>query len=300
MIVQSHDPSKLREVVVVARNQCLDRSVTRREVVETRRVNEFAARTAHTRGLGVVGHEFERENLVWAHIGNCLRAEFGRHEFAQFRTPFEAGHRHEVTLLVELHAFASNFGLQVNRQIGDAQQGTREIEKNNARAVRTWNRDAPRERKVAVKPGREKQAAIRFDGKLVVTVSRHIGQRLHPQVRRVGVRANDPVTTLGRHRLADVKGNDAAFAAHDVRLASRREFPNVHFVEAGVVGGAKSSLCFAHRVVGRRRSVNKCKQIGYEIFHAGSIARKESARQTPRLDSSCARLGNLRALPSPL
>ena len=82
--------------------------------------------------------------------------------------------------------------------------GREKSTQQRARAVLLAQRDLAREREIAVEPGVGEHAAIGLDGQLAVAVGVDVGERLEPQVRRIGVGADDAKAALHRRDGAHV------------------------------------------------------------------------------------------------
>ena len=129
-------------------------------------------------------------------------------------------------------------------------------------------RHLAREREVAVEPGVREHAAVRLDRELAIAVGVDVGERLHPQVRRVGVRADDAEAALHRGDGAHLQRHQAAAAAHAVALLARRELPGVDVVRLAVAGRLEPAHAFGDRVIRRRRAIDEAEQIRDRVLHA--------------------------------
>ena len=95
--------------------------VARRQVVESRCVNELTTHSGSTRGLHVVGHQVPCQEV--AGRGCESRAtEFLAEQLGQARFVSEPDQRGHMPLLVQLESLLGNFRVEMNRQIGDAKQ----------------------------------------------------------------------------------------------------------------------------------------------------------------------------------
>lgn len=124
--------------------------------------------------------------------------------------------RLHVLLPVELETVGVGRPVQVHGQLRYAQQRPVDVHQP-VRAVA--QRDPARETEVPVEPGVEERAAVDLHGDLPPAVRPGVGQRLDPQVRRVGVRTDDPERGVRRGALRHVPGHDRT-AAQDILPAA--------------------------------------------------------------------------------
>ena len=133
--------------------------------------------------------------------------------------------------------------------------------------------DPARQAEVAVEPGVEQHAAVDLDAELAAARPAGVGPRLDPQVRAVGVGADEP--EHGSTRSAATPRHQRAAPAEVVRTRARQRLRLGCSREAG---GAETVGDGGHDVVRRRRGVDERAQVagGAEVRH-----RPQSVGRTP-------------------
>lgn len=188
----------------------------------------------------------------------------------------EPPHGLEVALLVELEAVGADGAVQVDGELGDAQQRPVDVDEAGGAVPQD---DASGESQVAVEPGVHQRAAVDLDGDLPPAVRAAVGERLDPQVGGVGVGAEDAEGGVGGGALGDVPGDQRATAQHVTAAGAgggRRRGLRVPGVRLGdlpesgllqPLGGAR------HRVVRRRARRHEGHQVvGVAAVEAGGCA----------------------------
>lgn len=171
------------------------------------------------RGLDGVGHQVPAGDLARGQARLLLQEG---DEIAVADVVAEAPDGLEVTLLVELEALGGDRPVEVDGELGDAQEGSVDVDEA-AGAVAQGEPAGDAE--VAVEPGVEQRAAVDLHGDLAPAVRAAVGAGLDPQVGGVGVGADDAEGGVGGGALRHVPGDDRAAAQHV--LAAQRSVPRV-------------------------------------------------------------------------
>ncbi len=244
--------------------------MTRGEIVEPRGLDELAAQPGDGRGLRVVEHQIEREQIGRRRLRELARAQLLGDELRESRRALEPRDRHQLRLRVELQALALDLAIQMDREARDAQQRAREIDEQRARASLLAQRHLPREREIPVEPGVGQHAPVRLDRELAVAVGVDVGERLEAQVRRIGVGADDAEAALHRRDGAHVQGHETAAAAHAVAPLAGRELPGVDLVRLAVAGRLEPADALGDRVIRGGRAIDEAEQIRDRVLHRQS------------------------------
>jgi hypothetical protein len=217
----------------------VDARPTRCEVVESRCGNELLVASDERARFDGVQHEVPEEDLVRVDI------DLARQELAE-RSRLglaDAPHRHEVLLRVQLETLAVDLPIEMDRELRDASDRPVDVHELDATAAQ---RHAARKTEVAVEPRVEQRASVDLDCEQLHAGAFDVGLRLHPQVRAVGVRADD----AKRRRCGCVLRNrprDQAPVAHEVVAHAVSRGPFGGFVDLG------ESRSFEERSGGRAR-----------------------------------------------
>lgn len=193
--------------------------VHRQQVVHARSGDELLV-TAQVGGrLHGVGHQVPAGDLARREPRLLLQEG---DQVAVADVVAEAPDRLEVPLLVQLEAVRRHGTVQVDGELGHPQQ--RPVHVHQPRRTVPQSQP-PGETEIAVQPGVEQRPAVDLDGDLAKAVAAGVGARLDPQVRGVGVRADDTEGRVGVRPFGDEPGHDRATAQHV--LAATRPVPGV-------------------------------------------------------------------------
>ena len=197
-----------------------------------------SARAEDRRRLDVVGHQVEGQHPIGGDVGEALRAQLGREQIAQLGRVLEADHGRQVLLRVELQTLVLDLAAEVDGEVRDPQQRTREVDQHALQTGSDLQADPARQREVAIQPGVQQHAAVGLDPDLSVAVGAQIRPRLDAQIRRIGVGAEDAEAALGRRRRAHLEGHQAAVAPHDEAAIARAVVPDLRLEKTRVAAAS--------------------------------------------------------------
>ena len=163
----------------------------------------------------------------------------------------------------------------MDRQVRYSKQRPREVEQDRPRGGCIPQRHPARDGQVAIEPGVKQEAAVGLDGELTVAVRRDVGPRLHSQVRRVGVRADDPEAPADGGLGPDLEGDQAPATADREAAISGGEVPDLVLCARPEAASFEPARRLGDGVVGRGRGVDEREQVANEVRHSreGSDAR---------------------------
>ena len=167
----------------------------------------------------------------------------------------EAPDRRQVLLHVEGQRRLGRLA-EVDGQLGDAQERLIGEEQPRLGTVRPAHRDASRQAEVAVQPGRQQRAAVGLDAQQLPAGAGLVGVRLDPQVRAVGVSADDPERPHRTTRPV-LGGPRHQRAAPDQVVAARLRGERLGLVDLDVAVGLEQAACGEHGVERRGRRVDE-------------------------------------------
>ena len=153
----------------------------------------------------------------------------------------------EVLLLVQDDALVVHVAIEVDGELRDAQHRTREADEATldvrsaalGRGPLGRDEDAACEREIAIEPRVEERAAVDLDAELGVALLLVLGRGLEPEVRAVGVRADD---AEARDALAvgDDEREDARAAVREGVAARGEARPVVRLGDGAEAGGLEA------------------------------------------------------------
>jgi hypothetical protein len=126
----------------------------------------------------------------------------------------------------------------------------------------------------------EQDAPIGFDRELSIAVRDHVGARLEPEVRRIGVGADDSKAAFRRRGGADLDRDQAPVGARRKAAVARPQLPGRSFGRFSKVGGGESPRGLRDRVIWRRRDVDVIEKIPDGVVHG---AQHSDAERCSRL-----------------
>ena len=139
----------------------------------------------------------------------------------------------------------------MNREVGDAKDGSGEIDQHRARLGVSAQCHPPGKREVAVEPGVEQRAPVGLDAELPIAVRFDVGTRLEAQIGGVRMRTDDPKAPLGRGGLADLERDEASLVANRVAPIARRKVPDLVFANRPIPRSPQAADGLSDCVIGR-------------------------------------------------
>lgn len=188
-------------------------------------------------------HQVPAEHLVRVHLG-------GRRDPAQQCTLLarsERPDRGDMELPVQRERLVDRT-VQMDGQLGYPQQRFVDLDEPGPDpAARRAHREPPGDAQVAVEPGVQRNAAVDLHADLPPARRRGVGSGLDPQVRGIGVCADDPERGVRRGALGDVPGDQRTTAGDEAAAGRARPVVRAaQFTEARLLQALGGT---GHRVV---------------------------------------------------
>ncbi len=167
--------------------------------------------------------------------------------------------RRDVSLPVQGHALVHR-AVQVDGQLGHAQQGFVDLDQPVARdAVRAAQGEPAGDAEVPVEPGVQRDPAVDLHADLPPARGPGVRRGFDPEVRRVGVGADDPERGVGGCVLGDVPGDQRPGAGDEA--AARRPRPVVRAAQFAEPGLLQALGRARHHVVRGRAGGDEGEQV---------------------------------------
>ena len=185
---------------------------------------------------------------------------------------------HHVLLGVELQAVRAQRGVQVDRELRDAQDGPVHPHQPHLETAGRAHHHPAGQPQVAVQPRIEQRAAVDLDAELPETGPAGIRAGLDPQRRAVGMRAEQPEAGVRRRALRDDPGEQGTAVGHHV--AARTGWPGLRLSHFGEAGRGQPAQRLGGGVIRRRRRVDEADEVERGVpgtGHRPILARSRTA-----------------------